>query len=66
MNTNERRAIKRTAKESISHLGIERFRVLYLKAGKEHKTNWFNSGTRAHQAREIMASKYGQAIVYVD
>ncbi len=63
---NDRRSIKRAAKESISHLGIQRFRVFFLKGGKEHKTNWFTSRTRAHQAREIMATKYGDAIVYID
>ena len=66
MNTIERRSIKRLAKESIRHLGIERFIVLFLKDGKEHKTNWFNSRTRANQAREMMANKYGKAIVLID
>ncbi len=45
--------------------------VLYVRqdaTGKrqEVRTPWFLSRERAHAAREIMARKYGGAIVYVD
>lgn len=61
-----KRAIKRAAKQSIAHLGIQRFCVLYRKDGKEHSSPWFISRSRAHVARELLAAKYGQAIVYID
>lgn len=61
-----RHAIKRVAKQSISHLGTQRFCVLYLKDGKEHSSPWFGSRSRAHVARELLAAKYGPAIVYMD
>jgi hypothetical protein len=40
--------------------------VFYLKNKIEHHTAWFNSKQRALRAFEIMKSKYGHAIIYVD
>lgn len=61
-----RHAIKRAAKQSIAHLGIQRFCVLYRRDGTEHSSPWFSSRSRAHVARELLAAKYGPAIVYID
>lgn len=66
MGRTARRAKKRAAKQSIAHLGIQRFCVFYLKDGKEHRSPWFGSRSRAHVARELLATKYGPAIVYID
>ncbi|HLO61722.1 MAG TPA: hypothetical protein VK165_02030 [Azonexus sp.] len=59
-------AIRRAAKQSIAHIGVQRFCVCYLKNGREHRSPWFNSRTRAHLAREILAAKNGPAIVWID
>lgn len=58
--------IRRTAKQTIAHVGVQRFCVCYLKNGREHRFPWFNSRSRAHLARELLSDKYGSAIVYVD
>lgn len=61
-----RRAIKRAAKQSIANLGTQCFCVLYLRGGKERRSPWFSARSRAHLARELLAAKYGPAIVYID
>lgn len=45
-----------------------RYRVLYLKDRKEHKTPWFKVRERADIALKLMQQKYGEknAIIYVD
>jgi hypothetical protein len=45
-----------------------RYRVLYLKDRKEHKTPWFKVRERADVALKLMRQKYGEknAIIYVD
>lgn len=50
-----------------------KFCVIYLRpdpAGsgprREVRTPWFYSRERAHRARELLASRYGRAIVFVD
>lgn len=40
--------------------------VLYLKDRVEYRTAWFYSKQRAFRALEIMRSKYGHAIIYID
>jgi hypothetical protein len=37
-----------------------------MRDGKEIKGPWFNNLTSAHQAREMMVSKYGLAVIYID
>lgn len=61
-----RRITIQAAKQAIAHLGIRRFCVLYLRDGRERSSPWFNSRDRAHQAYDILAAKYGQAIIFVD
>lgn len=61
-----RHAIKRAAKQSIAHLGIQRFCVFYRRDGTEQRSPWFSSLSRALVARELVAAKYGPAIVYID
>lgn len=57
---------RRAAKAALRSVGIQRFRVLWLRDGKERKSPWFYSKERADLARDAMADKYGRAIVYVD
>jgi hypothetical protein len=64
--TTPRTAARRDGKDTARSAGVERFRVLWLSEGKEHKSAWFYSRERAHQAREAMADKYGRAIVFAD
>lgn len=45
---------------------MTRYRILYLKDGREHKTSWFYSRDRAKQAMGIIQGKGCQAIIYVD
>lgn len=40
--------------------------VAYLKNGKEHFSPWFYSQERATRAREILARRFGAAIVVRD
>lgn len=61
-----RKAARRAGKAALRFVGIERFRVLWLRDGKECRGPWFYSRERAHQARALMASKYGRAIVWAD
>lgn len=61
-----RKAARRDGKGTARSAGVERFRALWLSEGKEHKSAWFYSRERAHQAREAMADKYGRAIVFAD
>ena len=61
-----RRQAKRQANEVLARAGVSRYRVLYLADGVERKGPWFANRDRAHQARAILATKYGAAIVYVD
>lgn len=56
--------VRRAVKEALRHPGIQKFCVLWLEKGREHRSPWFYSSKRAEQAKEIMASKYGKAIVY--
>ena len=64
--TTTRNDARRDGKDTARSAGVERFRVLWLSEGKEHKSAWFYSRERAHQAREAMADKYGRAIVFAD
>lgn len=57
---------KRACKEALRYTGISKYCVLWIRDGKERRSPWFHSSERAHRAREMMAQKYGQAIVYVD
>ena len=52
--------------KALAFRGIERFCVLYLKGGREHRTGWFYSRQRAEAARELMARKFGSAIIFAD
>ena len=61
-----RATVRRAAKESLRHTGVQRFRLLFMRDGKEIKGPWFNNLTSAHQAREMMVSKYGLAVIYID
>ena len=61
-----RNEARRTAKAVLRFVGIERFKVIWLRDGKERSGPWFYSRERAHQARALMASKYGRAIVWAD
>lgn len=65
MNAARRKAI-RDCKEALKFTGASRYLVLWIRDGKERKSPWFLSEARALAAREMMAQKYGQAIVYVD
>lgn len=64
--TTPRNDARRAGKVASRSAGVERFRVLWLSEGKEHKSAWFYSRERAHQARALMADKYGRAIIYID
>lgn len=64
--TTSRNDARRAGKGTARSAGIERFRVLWLRDGKECRGPWFYSRERAHQAREAMADKYGRAIVLAD
>ncbi|AVR89773.1 hypothetical protein [Thauera aromatica] len=66
LTTTTRNDTRRAAKAALRSFGIQRFRVLWLRDGKERKSPWFYSKERADQARDAMADKYGRAIVYVD
>jgi len=61
-----RKAARRAGKAALRFVGIERFRVLWLRGSKQCEGPWFYSRERAHQARALMASKYGCAIVWAD
>lgn len=45
-----------------------KYRVLYLKNGKEHRSPWLYRQEHANKGLELMRAKYGQknAIIYVD
>ena len=53
---------------------MQRYKVLYLKQPlsvinqREFETPWFYSRERAHQARDVLARKYGErnAVIFVD
>lgn len=62
----DRAAIRKAARDSIKHMGIERFCVLYRRNGKERQSPWFASREIAHMARGFLAHKYGRAIVFAD
>lgn len=64
--TSSRNDARQGGKVALRSAGIQRFRVLWLSEGKEHKSAWFYSRERAHQVREAMADKYGRAIVFAD
>ncbi len=59
-------ALRRAGKAALRFVGIERFLVRWLRNGKQCDGPWFYSRERAHQARALMASKYGRAIVWAD
>lgn len=40
--------------------------VLYLKDGRECKTPWLTTEPHVRRALELMKSKYGRAIIYVN
>jgi hypothetical protein len=61
-----RKAARRAGKAALRFAGIERFKVFWLRDGKQCEGPWFYSRERAHQARALMASKYGRAIVWAD
>lgn len=62
----DRAATRKAARDSIQSIGIERFCVLYPINGKEHQSPWFNNREAANKARQLLASKYGAAIVFAD
>ena len=64
--TAPRNDARRAGKDTARSAGVERFRVLWLRDGKECRGPWFYSRERAHQARQAMADKYGRAIVFAD
>lgn len=53
-------------KAALQFTGVERFRVLWLRDGKECRSPWLASRERATKLRDAMASKYGRAIVFAD
>jgi len=61
-----RKAARRAGKAALRFVGIERFKVFWLRDGKQCEGPWFYSRERAHQARALMASKYVRAIVWAD
>lgn len=40
--------------------------VLYLKDGREHRSPWFVSPSRAQRALAVMRRRYGAAVLYRD
>jgi hypothetical protein len=61
-----RAALRREAREALKARGIERFAVLYVKDGQEHRSPWFSSRERAQAARAVLKAKHGAAVVYAD
>lgn len=61
-----RKTASRACKEALSYTGMRKYCVLWVQGGRECRSPWFYSRERAHQAKEIMKSKFGAAIVYVD
>lgn len=49
-------------------IAAPKYRVLYLKNGKEHCSSWLYRQDHARQGLEMMQAKYGErnAIIYVD
>lgn len=62
----DRRAARRAAKHALRVQGVRRFKVFWLRNNKEHGSPWFSSEARAKKAYDIVASKYGPAVIYVD
>lgn len=40
--------------------------ILYLKGGREHRSPWFTSPSRAQRALAVMQRRYGAAVMYRD
>lgn len=49
-------------------ISTPRYRVMYLKNGKEHRSSWLYREEHAQQGLAMMRAKYGErnAIIYVD
>lgn len=49
-------------------ISTPRYRVMYLKNGKEHRSAWLYREEQARQGLAMMSAKYGErnAIIYVD
>lgn len=64
----QRRERDRSRTDMQTPIAGPRYRVLYLKDRKEHRTAWFHSADMARRALGIIQRRYGEknAIIYKD
>lgn len=64
----QRRERDRSRTDAQTPIAGPRYRVLYLKDRKEHKTAWFHSADMARRSLGIIQRRYGEknAIIYKD
>ncbi|MFZ2387385.1 MAG: hypothetical protein WAW69_06225 [Polaromonas sp.] len=68
--TPEQRQRERDRRRTLMQMPIAapRYRVMYLKNGKEHQSAWLYHKAHAQQGLAMMRAKYGErnALIYVD
>ena len=68
--TPEQRQRERDRRRTVMQMpiAVPRYRVKYLKNGKEHRSAWLYREEHARQGLAMMSAKYGErnAIIYVD
>jgi hypothetical protein len=43
-----------------------RFCILFLRDGREHRSQWFTTRNRALRAKAVIERRYGAAVLYRD
>lgn len=62
-----RRQLKRQGKKLLRFIGMTKYKVCYMRDGREEKSPWFLQESHAKKAMDAMVAKYGgPAIILVD